>query len=83
MTQPGGQIFNQYSCVTWFATDASGASWWPNLQSVQVAPPGGQNLQTMDETSNGGKVVYLQMAGGVIWWLNLQLMQVAPYGRRS
>ena len=41
-----------------FATDASGASWWPNLQLVQVAPPGGQKLQTMDETSNGGKVVY-------------------------
>ena len=33
------------------ATDASGAYWWPNLRSVQVAPPpGGQNLQIMDET---------------------------------
>ena len=36
-----------------FQTDASGASWWPNLQ-------------TMDGTSTGGKVFYLQMAGGAI-----------------
>ena len=28
--------------VAQFATDASGSFWWPNLQSVQVAPPGGR-----------------------------------------
>ena len=55
------------------------ATWWPNLQlmqvgpsggqilkSVQVAPPCAQNLQTMEEASYGGKVFYLQMAGGAI-----------------
>ena len=52
-------------------------------QVTQVAPPGGQicnqckwlhlvakTCKQMDETSNGGKVFYLQMAGGAIWWLN-------------
>ena len=65
----GGQICN--SCkwrhlVDNFATDASGASWWPTLQSVQVAPSGDQNVQTMDEASYGGKMFYLQMEGGAI-----------------
>ena len=34
----------------------------------------------MDETSNGSKVFYLQMASGAIWWPNLKLMPVAPSG---
>ena len=29
--------------VAQFAIDASGSFWWPNLQSVQVAPSDGQN----------------------------------------
>ena len=63
------QILNQCKLChlgTQFATHASGASWWPNLQSVQVAPSGDQNVQTMDETSYGGKMFYLQMEGGAI-----------------
>ena len=63
------QILNQCKLChlgTQFATDASGASWWPNLQSVQVAPSGDQNVQTMDEASYGGKMFYLQMEGGAI-----------------
>ena len=48
---------------TQFATDAS---LWPNLQSVQVAPSGDQNVQRMDEASYGGKIFYLQMEGGAI-----------------
>ena len=46
------QILNQHKLChlgTQFATDASGASWWPNLQSVQVAPSGDQNVETMDD----------------------------------
>ena len=42
------QILNQYKLChlgTQFATDASGASWWPTLQ---VAQSGDQNVQTMD-----------------------------------
>ena len=44
-----------------FATNGSGASWWPNLQSVQIAPSGDQNVQTLDEASYGGKIFYLQI----------------------
>ena len=29
---------------------------WPNLQSVQIAPSGDQNVQTLDEASYGGKI---------------------------
>ena len=28
--------------VAKFLTNASGATWWPNFQLIQVAPPGGQ-----------------------------------------
>ena len=45
MAPSGGQICN--SCkwchlVAKFATNASGAIWWSNLQLMQVAPSGGQ-----------------------------------------
>ena len=36
VTQPGGHLLAK------FATNASGAIWWPNLQQMQVAPSGGQ-----------------------------------------
>ena len=53
-TQPGGQLWNQamqvtspddqiWSMYTEKVTVSSGAIWWPNLQVMQVAPPGGQN----------------------------------------
>ena len=32
---------NQFKVCHLFATDASGTSWWPNLQSVQVGDNGG------------------------------------------
>ena len=65
------QILNQCKLChlgTQFATDASGASWWPNLQSVQIAPSGDQIVQTMDEASvsHSGQIFYLQMEGGAI-----------------
>ena len=65
----GGQICNQCKwrhLVAKFATNASGAIWWPNLQLMQVAPSGGQ--------------ICYYYASGAIWWSNLQLMQVAPSG---
>ena len=40
-----GQICNLWKwrhLVAIFATNASGAIWWPNLQLMQVAPSGGQ-----------------------------------------
>ena len=40
--QPGYQCMLCH-LVAQFTTDASGAYFWPNLQSVHVAPPGGQN----------------------------------------
>ena len=69
MVPPADQILNQCKLChlgTQFATDVSGASWWPNLYPEQVAPSGDQNVQTMDEASYGGKMFYLQMEGGAI-----------------
>ena len=45
VTLPGGQLRNQckwFHLVATFATNASGAIWWLNLQLKQVAPCGGQ-----------------------------------------
>ena len=42
---PGSQLWNQCKwrhLVAKFATNASGAMWWPNLELIQVAPSGGQ-----------------------------------------
>ena len=63
------QILNQHKLChlgTQFATDASGASLWSNLQSVQVAPSGDQNVETTDDASYGDNIFYLQMEGGAI-----------------
>ena len=46
-----------------FATNASGAIWWSNLQQMQVVSSGGQ-IGTN--------------ASGPILWPNLELMQVEP-----
>ena len=75
MAPPHDQIMNQCNLchlVAQFATDASRAFWWPNLQSVHIGPPGGQNLVTVNEASYGAKIFYLQMAGGAIWSQNLR-----------
>ena len=42
VTQSGGQSWKWSHLVVKFATDASDATWWPNLQLVQVAPSCGQ-----------------------------------------
>ena len=45
VTQLGGKICNEckwFHLVSKFATNASGAIWWPNLELMQVAPSGGQ-----------------------------------------
>ena len=45
VTQPGGQLCKQCKwchLVAKFATNASGAIWWSNLQLMQVAPFSGQ-----------------------------------------
>ena len=77
----GGQICNLCKwrhLVAKFATNASGAIWWPNLQLMQGAPSGGQ-------ICNLYKWCYLVAkfainAIGAIWWPNLELMQVGPSG---
>ena len=48
---PHVQILNQCKLCQ-FATVCK----WPNLQSVQIAPSGDQNVQTLDEASYGGKI---------------------------
>ena len=41
VTQPG-LVGKLMEVVAKFATDASGAIWWPNLQLMQVEPSGGK-----------------------------------------
>ena len=50
-------------------TYASGAIWWPNLEPMQVAPPGGAGLLATF-TSNASRP-------------NLQPIQVAPPGGQN
>ena len=45
VTQPGGQLCKQYKwgrLMTKFCTSPSCATWWQNLQLMQVVPSGGQ-----------------------------------------
>ena len=60
-----------------FATNASGAIWWPNLQLMQVAPSGGQICSQYKWRHLVAK--FGTNASGAIWCSNLQLMQVVPY----
>ena len=55
--------------------NASYSTWWPTLQTMQVAPPDDQML-------NQSKLVakYATYTSGANWWPNLLLMQVAPSG---
>ena len=73
----GGQIFNLckwHHLVAKFATYASGAIWWPNLQIMQVAPSGGQicNLCKLHHLVPK----FATYASGTIWWPKLQVMQL-------
>ena len=54
-----------------FATSASGAIWWSNLQIMQVAPSGGQiwNLCKWCHLVT----IFATNASGAIWWPILQL----------
>ena len=74
-----------------FATYASGAIWWPNLQLMQLAPSGGQIWNQYASGASGGKIgnqckwrhlvaKFATKVSGAIWWPNLQLMQVVPSG---
>ena len=72
VTQPGGHLLAK------FATNASGAIWWPNLQPMQVVPSGGQICNQCKWCHQVAK--FRTNASGVMWWPNLELMQVAPSG---
>ena len=59
-----------------FVTYASGAIWWPNLELMQVAPSGGQNLNQCFAMQ-----IALQFgtnASGATWQSNFELVQVEP-----
>ena len=58
--------------------NTSYATWWPTLQTLQVAPPGDQILNQPKLCHLVAK--YATNTGGAIWWSNLQLMQVVPSG---
>ena len=59
-----------------FATDASYASWWPTLQTMQMASPDDQILNQSKLCHLVTK--YATNTSGAISWPNLQLMQVVP-----
>ena len=70
-----GQICNKYKLrhlVAKFATNASGAIWWPNLLLMQVAPSGGQICSQCKWRHLVAK--FATNASGGIWWPKLQLM---------
>merc|ERR1711911_451456 len=77
----GGQICNLCKwrhLVAKFATNASGAIWWPNLQLMQVAPSGGQICNLCKWRHLEAK--FATNVNGAICWPYLQVMQVAPSG---
>ena len=49
-----------------FKTNASSATWWSNLKSMQIALPGGKKLKLP------------QVAPPCNWWPNLEPMQLTP-----
>ena len=55
-----------------FATNASGTTWWPNLEQMQMVPPGGQLCNQCDqcEVSN---------ASGATWQPNLHPILFAKF----
>ena len=59
-------------------TNASGAIWWPNLQSMQVVPSGGYICNQCKWCHLVAKFAFI--VSGAIWWPYLQLMQVTPSG---
>ena len=60
--------------VAKFATYASGAIWWSNLQLMQVVPSGGQICNSCKWRHLVAK--FVTDASGATWWL-LEPMQVA------
>ena len=65
-----------HGLVAKFATNASGAVCWPNLQLMQVVPSCGQVCNSCKWRHLVAN--FATNANGAIWWSNLQLMQVAP-----
>ena len=67
---------------------ASDATWRPNLETMQVAPPDDQILNKWKwcylvpqfSTDAGGTTKIATNANTATWWLNLQSMQVAISG---
>ena len=61
--------------------NASGATRWPNLQLMEVVPPGAQ----IPGIQNYNQSLWHHLANnssGATWWSNLELMQVAPPGHQ-
>ena len=72
MVPPDDQIINQtklFHLLAKYATTASGAIWWPNLQLMQVAPSGGQIFNNCKWRHLVVKIA--TNASGPIWWPNL------------
>ena len=58
-----------------FATNASGAIWWPNLQPMQVVPSGGQNCNYCKWCHLVAK--FVTYACSATWWPKLEPMLIA------
>ena len=56
----------------------SDATWWPNLQIMQVTHSGGKICNLCKWRHLVAK--FATNASGTIWWPNLKLMQVVPFG---
>ena len=67
--------------VAKFATNASGAIWWPNLELMQAAPSGGQICNQCKWRHLVAK--FATNASGAIWWPNLKLREALPSHKHS
>ena len=74
-----------------FATNASDAIWWSNMELMQLAPSSRQIWNQYASGASNGKignqckwchlvVKYVTNVSGAIWWANFQLMQLASSG---
>ena len=80
VTRPGGQLWKQCKwrhLITKFWTNPSCATWWPNMQLMQVVPSGRQICNKCNWCHLVAK--FATSASGAIWWPNVQLMQVVLF----
>ena len=83
VTLSDGQILSQvaFQLVVKFGTNASGATWWSNLEIVQVAQHLGYILNQCKQRHLVARLV--TNVSGANWWLSLESHLVAPLHGKS